>query len=73
VQNKLHWAIHGQTAAEVIVSRVVAAKTHMGLNTWKDAPKGKIQKFDVSVAKNYLTENEMTQLQRLVSAYLDVA
>ena len=73
VQNKLHWAIHGQTAAEVIVSRADAAKTHMGLTTWKDAPQGKIQKFDVSVAKNYLTENEMAQLQRLVSAYLDLA
>jgi hypothetical protein len=73
VQNKLHWAIHGQTAAEVIVSRADAAKTHMGLTTWKDAPKGKIQKFDVSVAKNYLTESEMAQLQRLVSAYLDLA
>ena len=73
VQNKLHWAIHGQTAAEVILSRADAAQTHMGLTTWKDAPKGKIQKFDVSVAKNYLTENEVAQLQRLVSAYLDVA
>ena len=73
VQNKLHWAIHGQTAAEIIISRADAAKTHMGLTTWKDAPIGKIQKFDVSVAKNYLTENEMAQLQRLVSAYLDVA
>ncbi len=73
VQNKLHWAIHGQTAAEVIVSRADATKERMGLTTWKDAPKGKIQKFDVSVAKNYLTEGEMAQLQRLVSAYLDVA
>lgn len=73
VQNKLHWAIHGQTAAEVILNRADAAKDHMGLTTWKDAPKGKIQKFDVSVAKNYLSENEMAQLQRLVSAYLDVA
>ena len=73
VQNKLHWAIHGQTAAEVIVSRADASKDRMGLTTWKDAPQGKIQKFDVSVAKNYLTENEMAQLQRLVSAYLDVA
>jgi hypothetical protein len=73
VQNKLHWAIHGQTAAEVIVSRADATKDRMGLTTWKDAPKGKIQKFDVSVAKNYLTEGEMAQLQRLVSAYLDVA
>jgi hypothetical protein len=73
VQNKLHWAIHGQTAAEVILSRADAAKDRMGLTTWKDAPTGKIQKFDVVVAKNYLTENEMAQLQRLVSAYLDVA
>ncbi len=73
VQNKLHWAIHGHTAAEVVSSRADAAKTHMGLTTWKDAPQGKIQKFDVSVAKNYLTENEMAQLQRIVSAYLDLA
>ena len=73
VQNKLHWAIHGQTAAEVVFSRADASKDRMGLTTWKDAPKGKIQKFDVGVAKNYLTENEMAQLQRLVSAYLDVA
>lgn len=73
VQNKLHWAIHGQTAAEVIVTRADHQKENMGLTTWKDAPKGKIQKFDVSVAKNYLSENEMQQLQRLVSAYLDIA
>jgi hypothetical protein len=73
VQNKLHWAIHGQTAAEVIFSRADAAKDRMGLTTWKDAPRGKIQKFDVAVAKNYLTEGEMAQLQRLVSAYLDLA
>ncbi|MGD9826824.1 RhuM family protein, partial [Desulfobacter sp.] len=73
VQNKLHWAIHGQTAADVILGRADHQKQNMGLSTWKDAPKGKIQKFDVSVAKNYLTENEMAQLQRLVSAYLDVA
>jgi len=73
VQNKLHWAIHGQTAAEVILTRADARKERMGLTTWKDAPQGKIQKFDVVVAKNYLTENEMAQLQRLVSAYLDVA
>jgi hypothetical protein len=73
VQNKLHWAIHGQKAAEVIVDRADHQKQNMGLSTWKDAPKGKIQKFDVSVAKNYLTENEMAQIQRLVSAYLDVA
>ena len=73
VQNKLHWAIHGQTAAEVIISRADATKDRMDLTTWKDAPRGKIQKFDVVVAKNYLTEDEMAQLQRLVSAYLDVA
>lgn len=73
VQNKLHWAIHGQTASEVIFHRANAGKEHMGLTTWKDAPQGKIQKFDVSIAKNYLTEFEMQQLQRLVSAYLDIA
>ena len=73
VQNKLHWAIHGQTAAEVIINRANHQNENMGLTTWKDAPKGKIQKFDVSVAKNYLSENEMQQLQRLVSAYLDIA
>jgi hypothetical protein len=73
VQNKLHWAIHGHTAAAVIVNRAHHEKDNMGLTTWKDAPDGKIQKFDVSVAKNYLSENEMQQLQRLVSAYLDVA
>lgn len=73
VQNKLHWAIHGQTAAEVILHRADAAKDRMGLSTWKDAPQGKVQKFDVVVAKNYLTPDEMAQLQRLVSAYLDVA
>ncbi|MDX9799307.1 MAG: virulence RhuM family protein [Bacteroidales bacterium] len=73
VQNKLHWAIHRQTAAEIIVNRADHQKENMGLTTWKDAPKGKIQKFDVSVAKNYLSENEMKQLQRLVSAYLDIA
>lgn len=73
VQNKLHWAIHGQTAAEVIHESANHQKENMGLSTWKDAPNGKIQKFDVSVAKNYLTQNEMQQLQRLVSAYLDIA
>ena len=73
VQNKLHWAIHGQTAAEVILSRADASKDRMGLTTWKDAPEGKIQTFDVVVAKNYLAESEMAQLQRLVSAYLDLA
>ena len=73
VQNKLRWAIHGQTAAEVIYHRADAEKTNMGLSTWKDAPTGKIQKFDVVIAKNYLTESEMVQLARLVNAYLDVA
>ena len=73
VQNKLHWAIHEHTAAEVIVDRANHEKENMGLTSWKDAPKGKIQRFDVVVAKNYLTENEIQQLQRLVSAYLDIA
>ena len=73
VQNKLHWAIHGQTAAEVVHNRCDAENPQMGLTTWKDAPQGKIQKFDVSIAKNYLTDPELAQLQRLVSAYLDLA
>lgn len=73
VQNKLHWAIHGQTAAEIVYHRADAEKANMGLTTWQDAPLGKIQKFDVVVAKNYLTEYEMAQLSRLVNAYLDVA
>jgi hypothetical protein len=73
IQNKLHWAIHGQTAAEIIYHRADATQGKMGLTSWRDAPEGKIQKFDVVVAKNYLTESEMAQLQRLVSAYLDVA
>lgn len=73
VQNKLHWAIHGNTAAEIIYNRADHQKENMGLSTWQDAPDGKIQKFDVAVAKNYLSEKEMQQLQRLVSAYLDLA
>jgi hypothetical protein len=73
VQNKLHWAIHGQTAAEVVYYRADADQPNMGLKTWKDAPAGKIQKFDVVVVKNYLTEPELAQLSRLVNAYLDVA
>jgi len=73
VQNKLHWAMHGQIAAEVIVDRADATKEHMGLHNWTDAPLGKIQKFDVVVARNYLTESEIAQLPRLVNAYLDVA
>ncbi|MDO9181854.1 MAG: virulence RhuM family protein [Bacteriovorax sp.] len=73
VQNKLHWAIHRQTAAEMIVSRADAEKQNMGLTAWTDAPRGKIQKFDVVVAKNYLNKDEMEQLERLVSSYLDLA
>lgn len=73
VQNKLHWAIHGNTAAELVYNRADAEKKSMGLTSWKDAPDGKIQKFDVTTAKNYLTQNELAQLQRLVNAYLDVA
>lgn len=73
VQNKLHWAIHGQTAAEVVYTRADAEQPNMGLTSWKDAPEGKIQKFDVVVAKNYLTEKELAQLSRLVNAYLDIA
>ncbi|GAB1387419.1 virulence RhuM family protein [Melaminivora sp.] len=73
VQNKLHWAIHGQTAAEMVYHRADAEKQNMGLTTWKDGPHGKLQKFDVVVPKNYLNEDEMAQLSRLVNAYLDVA
>ena len=73
VQNKLHWAIHGQTAAEVVYNRADAQKDNMGLNSWKDAPNGKIQKYDAVVAKNYLNNKELASLQRLVSAYLDLA
>lgn len=73
VQNQLHWAIHGETAAEVIYHRANSEKENMGLTTWKDAPKGKIQRFDVLVAKNYLTENELRAMGRIVSAYLDLA
>lgn len=73
VQNKMHFAVHGHTAAEVIYHRADAEKPHMGLTTWKDAPDGKIMKSDVSVAKNYLTADELNSLQRIVSAYLDLA
>jgi hypothetical protein len=73
VQNKLHWAIHGHTAAELIYERANAEKTHMGLNTWEDAPQGKIIKSDVVIAKNYLTQEELEALGRIVNAYLDVA
>jgi hypothetical protein len=73
VQNKLHYAIHGQTAAEVIVDRADHKKENMGLTSWDGAPKGKIHKYDVSIAKNYLSEFELAQMQRIVSAYLDMA
>ena len=73
VQNKMHYAIHGFTAAELIVTRADATKEHMGLTTWKDAPDGKIQKSDVVIAKNYLNEFELGQLNRMVTAYLDFA
>jgi len=73
VQNKLHYAIHGQTAAEVIVDRADHQKDNMGLTGWEGAPHGKIHKYDVTIAKNYLAEFEMAQLQRIVSAYLDMA
>ena len=73
VQNKLHWAIHGFTAAELIHSRAHHQKTFMGLTTWKNAPQGKILKSDVSVAKNYLSEKEIKELDRLVTMYLDYA
>lgn len=73
VQNKLHWAITGQTAAELIYSSADAAKVNMGLATWKRAPHGKILKSDVAVAKNYLNEAHIKELNRIVSAYLDLA
>ena len=73
VQNKMHYAIHGHTAAELIYERANHEKDHMGLTTWADAPDGKIKKSDVSVAKNYLSENEIKELNRMVSAYLDFA
>lgn len=73
VQNKMHYAVHGHTAAELIYERADAEKPHMGLTTWADAPDGKIMKSDVTVAKNYLSETEMRSLERIVSAYLDLA
>lgn len=73
VQNKMHYAIHGQTAAEVIFTRADAEKENMGLTSWEGSPNGKIHRYDVCVAKNYLSEEEMQQLQRVVSAYLDMA
>ena len=73
VQNKLHWAVTGNTAAEIIAERADSSKPSMGLTTWKNAPTGKILKSDVSVAKNYLIEREVTELERIVSMYLDYA
>ncbi len=73
VQNQLHWAIHGETAAETIYRRADSSKENMGLTTWKDAPNGKIQKFDVVIAKNYLTQEELSAMARIVNAYLDLA
>ncbi len=73
VQNKLHWAVTGKTAAELIAERADAEKPSMGLTTWKNAPEGKILKSDVSVAKNYLIEREIKELERIVSMYLDYA
>lgn len=73
VQNKLHWAIHRHTAAELIVERANSERPHMGLTSWEHYPDGKIQKYDVSVAKNYLSQNELQALERIVSMYLDYA
>jgi hypothetical protein len=73
VQNKMHYAVHGHTAAELIAERADADREHMGLTNWANSPKGKIVKSDVSVAKNYLTESEMDDLGLIVNAYLDLA
>lgn len=73
VQNKLHWAIHKHTAAELIVERADAEKLHMGLTNWRKAPDGKIEKSDVSIAKNYLSKEELEKLERFVTMYLDYA
>jgi hypothetical protein len=73
VQNKLHWAVTGKTAAEIIASRADAALPTMGLTTWKNGPGGKILKSDVAVAKNYLVEKEIKELERIVGMYLDYA
>ncbi len=73
VQNKLHYSVHGQTAAEVIYNRADAEKEHMGLTSWEGCPNSKIHAYDVVVAKNYLTDKELSQLERIVSAYLDLA
>ncbi len=73
VQNKLHWAIHGHTAAELVAKNADASKEHMGLKTWRDAPHGKILKPDVAVGKNYLNEKQLNELNRVVTMYLDYA
>ena len=73
VQNKLHWAIHRHTAAELIMERANAEKPHMGLTSWEQFPDGKIQKYDVSIAKNYLSKEELQSLERIVTMYLDYA
>lgn len=73
VQNKLHWAITGRTAAEIVYTTADAEKVHMGLTTWKNAPDGKILKSDTAIAKNYLSEQHIKELNRIVSAYLDLA
>jgi hypothetical protein len=73
VQNKLHWAVHQHTAPELIYERADSTKKHMGLTTWEKAPSGKIVKSDVTIAKNYLTEDEMKDLELIVSGYLDLA
>lgn len=73
VQNKLHYAVSGNTAAEIIYNRADHKKEHMGLTSWEGAPNSKIHKYDVAIAKNYLSENEIAQLERMVSAYLDLA
>ena len=73
VQNKMHFSVHGKTAAELIYTRADASKENMGLTSWDGSPESKIHKYDVSIAKNYLSENELQQLQRIVSAYLDMA
>ena len=73
VQNKMHYAVHGHTAAELIIDRANAEKEHMGLTTWENAPDGKILKPDVSIAKNYLKETELEDMGRIVNSFLDLA
>ena len=73
VQNMMHWAVTHQTAAEIIYTRADAKMSHMGLTTWKNAPDGRVQKSDTIIAKNYLSDAEVTSLNRLSNAFLDVA